>query len=168
MSRAELVSTRPSLIAELEEAVYAPDFKGISERQAVRAFELPEAQIPLLFPLANYLRERHKGDWVKICGIVNAKSGKCPERCDFCAQSAHFETDSPEYPLMSEDEIVLRAREAKAKGVREFSIVTSGTSLEDERELQLVARAVRRVKEEGLEPCVSLGLLSDHALATLK
>ena len=157
-----------SLIAELQEAVYSRDFKGISEDLALRCFEIPESEIPLLFPLANHLRAQHKGDWVKICGIVNAKSGKCPERCDFCAQSAHFETTSPEYPLMSEDEIVARAREAKSKGVREFSIVTSGTSLEDERELQIVANAVRRVAAEGLEPCVSLGLLSDHALATLK
>lgn len=157
-----------TLIEELREAVYAEDFAGITAEQALRCFELPESEVPQLFPLATYLRARHKGEWVKICGIVNAKSGRCPERCDFCAQSAHFETASPEYPLMSEDEIVARAREAKAKGVREFSIVTSGTSLEDEKELTTVANAVRRVKEEGLEPCVSLGLLSDHALETLK
>ena len=161
-------ASRLSLLDEISRAVYAPDFTGISAEQALELFELPERDVPRLFPLATFLREKHKGEWVKICGIVNAKSGKCPERCDFCAQSAHFETTSPEYPLMSEDEIVARAREAKAKGVREFSIVTSGTSLEDERELQVVANAVRRVKEEGLEPCVSLGLLSDHALEVLK
>ncbi len=145
-----------------------PAFAGITEAQALACFDLPPAAIPRLFPLANELRERHKGPWVKLCGIVNAKSGRCPERCDFCAQSAHFETHSPEYPLMTADEIVGRAREAKAKGVREFSIVTSGTSMEDGRELSVVAEAVARVKGEGLEPCVSLGLLDDAALTKLR
>lgn len=168
MPESNAAQSPDDLFDALARQVYSPDFKGISAELALALFELPESQVPRLFPLATHLRERHKGEWVKICGIVNAKSGKCPERCDFCAQSAHFDTHSPEYPLMSEDEIVARAREAKSKGVREFSIVTSGTSLEDEAELTTVANAVRRVKEEGLEPCVSLGLLSDHALEVLK
>ena len=156
-----------SLIAELEAAVYADGFDGITPGQALRCFDLPEDEIPLLFPLANHLRRKHHGDWVKLCGIVNAKSGKCPERCDFCAQSAHFETASPEYPLMDEETLVQKAREARAKGVREFSIVTSGTSLEDEREVETVARAVKRISEEGIEACVSIGLASEKTLSTL-
>lgn len=157
-----------SLIDELEAQVYRDDFEGISAEMALRCFELPEKDVPKLFPLANHLRQKHKGDWVKLCGIVNAKSGKCPERCDFCAQSAHFETASPEYPLMDEEAIVQRAREARAKGVREFSIVTSGTSLEDEREVETVARAIERISAEGIEACVSVGLASEKTLSRFK
>lgn len=156
------------ILAEIEAAVRSPDFKGIGEAQALALMEIPESMVPRLFPLANELRERHKGNFVKLCGIVNAKSGRCPERCDFCAQSAHFETESPEYPLMSEDEIVDRARQAREMGVREFSIVTSGTSLEDDRELQVVANAVRRIAADGMESCVSVGLSSPEAMQKLK
>ena len=164
-----MTTTHDTLFRELDAAVYADGFRGISEEQALRCFGLPETMIPRLFAYSNWLREKHKGEWVKLCGIVNAKSGKCPERCDFCAQSAHFETASPEYPLLSEDEIVARARAAKEMGVREFSIVTSGTKMDDPKELDVIARAIRRVKDEvGLEPCVSLGLQDDASLAKLK
>ena len=156
------------LIAELEEAVYAEGFTGITAEQARAAMELPESAIPQLFPMANWLREKHKGEFVKLCGIVNAKSGRCPERCDFCAQSAHFETASPEYPLMDEEVLVAKAREAREKGVREFSIVTSGTSLEDEREVEVVAKAIERIHAEGMETCVSIGLASEKTLSRLK
>ena len=158
-----------ALFRELDEAIYAEGFEGITEGQALRCFELPEPQIPRLFAYANFLREKHKGEWVKLCGIVNAKSGRCPERCDFCAQSAHFETASPEYPLLSEDDIVARAKAAKAMGVREFSIVTSGTQMDSPEEIDVIARAIRRVKDEvGLEPCVSLGLQDEASLQKLK
>lgn len=157
------------LFRELDETVYAEGFRGLPEALALRCFELPETQVPRLFAYANYLREKHKGEWVKLCGIVNAKSGRCPERCDFCAQSAHFETASPEYPLLTEDAIVERAKAAKEMGVREFSIVTSGTDMSDPDEIDVIARAVRRVKDEvGLEPCVSLGLQDEASLAKLK
>lgn len=157
------------LFRELDRTVYAEGFRGITEAQALRCFELPETQVPRLFAYANYLREKHKGEWVKLCGIVNAKSGRCPERCDFCAQSAHFETASPEYPLLSEDDIVAKAKAAKAMGVREFSIVTSGTKMDSPEEIDVLARAIRRVKDEvGLEPCVSIGLNDEASLAKLK
>src|SRR5579859_3348524 len=101
-----------SRIAELSRQVLAHGFTGISPEAARELMELPEETVPELFPLSDQLRRKHKGDFVKLCGIVNAKSGRCPERCDFCAQSAHFETSSPEYPLMKEQELVARAREA--------------------------------------------------------
>ncbi len=119
---------------------------------------------------ANAVRRAVHGDGVALCGITNAKSGRCPEDCGFCSQSAHFPgADAPVYPLLGAGEIVEQARAAERAGAREFSIVTSGTRLANERELATVEDAVRRLRAEtAVEPCASLGLMREPELARLK
>jgi biotin synthase len=48
-----------------------------------------------LMAAASEIREFFKGKRINLCGIINAKSGRCPEDCRFCAQSARYETDAP-------------------------------------------------------------------------
>ena len=98
--------------------------EGISRADALRLETLTHDELDTLFEGTNKVRDRFKGQDVKICSIVNAKAGRCVEDCSFCAQSSQFETDSPEYELMSVDEIVAAAKEAEAFGSNEFSIVT--------------------------------------------
>ena len=59
-----------------------------------------------LYSSANRLKEFYKGKKIKLCGIINAKSGKCSEDCIFCAQSAHYNTNIAEYSIKSKDEII--------------------------------------------------------------
>ncbi len=66
--------------------------------------------------IANKVREECVGRRIELCGIVNAKSGRCSEDCKFCAQSAHHNADILEYPLKAKDEIVAAARESKESG----------------------------------------------------
>jgi biotin synthase len=62
--------------------------------------------------------------------------------------------------LLESEEIFRAAVEAKERGAREFSIVTSGLSMRNREELVRVGDAVERIgKELGLETCVSLGAL---------
>jgi biotin synthase len=123
-----------------------------------------------LMDRARAVREAVHGREVALCGITNAKSGRCPEDCGFCAQSAHFpEAEAPVYPLLSADEIVAQAKAAERAGAREFSIVTSGTRVASERELAVLEDAVRRIRAEtAVEPCASLGLIREAELARLK
>ena len=109
---------------------------------------------------AGGLRERHFGRGVKLCAIVNAKSGRCPEDCAFCAQSAHHRAHIEVYGLLPPGEILEAARRAERMGARRFSIVTSGRQLSD-REIDQVARAVELIRRETtLIPCASLGFLT--------
>jgi len=143
--------------------------EGISREEALQLGSLSYEELDVLFQGTNRIRDRFKGDEVKICSIVNAKSGKCVEDCGFCAQSSKFETDSPEYELMSVDEIVTAAKQAEAFGANEFSIVTSGTALDDRKEMDTLKAAIRRIKAETrLEACCSLGLMSRENLLELK
>ena len=145
------------------------DGKGITRQQALELEFFSHEELDYLFEGTNRLRDRFKGNNVKICSIVNAKAGKCQEDCGFCAQSSQFKTDSPEYGLLDVEKIVEAAKEAEAFGSNEFSIVTSGTALNSREELNKVIEAVKQIKKEtNLETCCSLGLMDLEDLKELK
>lgn len=143
--------------------------KGIRREQALELESLNREELDYLFQGTDRVRDHYKGRAVKICSIVNAKSGRCPEDCGFCAQSSKFETESPEYELMDVEQIVANAKKAEAFGSNEFSIVVSGTAVTDPKEMETLKQALRRIKEETrLETCCSLGLMSKEHLQELK
>ncbi|CCQ90574.1 Biotin synthase [Nitrospina gracilis 3/211] len=143
--------------------------KGITRKDALELESLTREELDYLFEGTNRIRDHFKGNAVKICSIVNAKSGRCPEDCGFCAQSSKFETESPEYGLMDVDQIVANAKKAEAFGSNEFSIVVSGTAMTDPKEMATLKEALRRIKAETrLETCCSLGLMSKEHLQELK
>jgi len=137
-------------------------------RRLIRHTSGPELEA--LLERASAVRRAVHGDEVSLCGITNAKSGRCAENCGFCSQSAHFpEADSPVYPLLPADEIVAQAQAAERAGAREFSIVCSGTRISRESELATLEQAVGKLRAEtGIEPCASLGLMREPELARLK
>ena len=117
---------------------------------------------------ADAIRVRFSGDVVDLCSIVNGKSGRCPENCRYCAQSAHFRTQCDEYGFMASDEIFLHAKANQDAGVNRFAIVTSGRALaEDDFEKALEAFTLLK-KELSIELCASMGLLSRDQLKRLK
>ncbi|PIQ95777.1 MAG: biotin synthase BioB [Nitrospinae bacterium CG11_big_fil_rev_8_21_14_0_20_56_8] len=142
---------------------------GISREQALEMESLSREELDFLFEGTDRVRDHFKKNDVKICSIVNAKAGRCQEDCSFCSQSGKFKTDSPEYPLLKVDEIVAAAKEAEGFGANEFSIVTSGTALDNREEVEVVKAAIRRIKAETrLEVCCSLGLMSAEQMKELK
>lgn len=151
----------------LEERVLAGGKVEVSE--AERLMELTGQDVYALFPSANRLARHFKGYEVELCGIVNAKSGRCPEDCAFCAQSACHETDAPVYGLLAEDKMFEAAMESAAIKADRFGIVTSGTAVKDEVELSSICATVGRIKASGrIMPCASLGILGEESLARLK
>jgi len=133
---------------------------GLSASSAQDILEIEDNHIPLLFHGACLIRDHYNGHGIKICAIVNAKSGRCPEDCAFCAQSVHHKTRIEAYPLMEPQQILHKAEEAEAMGARRFSIVTSGRVL-TEKELEKVVQAIRLIKEQtGLTLCASLGMMT--------
>ncbi|MDA3972014.1 MAG: biotin synthase BioB [Desulfobulbaceae bacterium] len=92
------------------------------------AVENPFEQTSTLDLMAQALRLKlaRRQDRFSLCSILNAKSGKCSEDCAYCTQSAHFLTNSPEYPLVDVKTAVAAAVAAKDNGASRFSLVTSG------------------------------------------
>ncbi len=135
-------------------------------------FELSGAPLIELFSLALEIKEKYTGKKVNFCSIVSAKTGICSEDCSFCGQSAvagKKEKKIKVNPLMTASEMVEAAKAAKNNGANEFSIVTSGTRISDENELETIGNAVRSIKNEvGITPCASLGLMEYENLLFLK
>ena len=143
---------------------------GISADEAAFIAALTDpADLAELYAVAGELRAVYKGNFVNTCGISNAKSGRCPEACSFCSQSAHYTTDAPKYALKDVDTLRAEARQAWENGVREFSLVASGRAMTNRGELETVKAALGAIREEtGMQTCASLGLMSRDALAELQ
>jgi biotin synthase len=143
--------------------------KTISSAEALKLSEANGSDLYLLFAEASRIREHFKGTAVSLCSIINAKSGKCPENCAFCAQSSAHKTDVQVYPLVDEEEIVRCARNAAENGAQCYGIVTSGTGIQPGEELDRICRAVRRIKDEtSIDPSCSLGILDNQTALLLK
>lgn len=103
-----------------------------------------------------------------MCSIINAKSGKCPENCKWCAQSAHYRTGADEYPLVSEEECLRHASCNEKQGVTHFSIVTSGKRPSG-KEIDSICRTVSHIRRNcGIKVCASLGLVDYGSLTRLR
>ncbi|RNC70369.1 MAG: biotin synthase BioB [Desulfuromonadales bacterium] len=122
-----------------------------------------------LFLAACRVKEHFIGPGIDLCSIINAKSGRCPENCAFCAQSAHHATDAPVYPLVDEERIVAGAKDAEKNGSHCFGIITSGTTINKGEELDRISRAVRRIRQEtAIAPSCSLGIIDYQTAIALK
>ena len=149
-------------------ATKAINKKGISEDDAKSLYEIGKDYPFMVFAYGSEIREHFKGKKIDLCCIINAKSGICPENCRFCAQSAHYHTTAPVYPLLSAAEIIKKAQEAKESGAHFFSIVTSGTAIGNKEEWNEIYEAINGIAALGLKPCGSLGMLTNEQASALK
>ena len=159
--------TQRIFIQKTAERVLSGDL--LTAEDALRLSTVTGPDLYLLFAEASRIREQFKGSTASLCSIINAKSGRCPENCAFCAQSSAHTTSVPVYPLVDEEELVRCARSAEQNGARCYGIITSGTGIRPGAELEKICRALRRIKAEtGIEPSCSLGILDSQTALMLK
>lgn len=144
--------------------------EGISEAEALAIARIEDdPDLDALLRTADAVRLAFHGRAINTCGITNAKSGRCPEKCNFCSQSAHFDTEAPTYAMKDAPTIAAEARAAFRAGVREFSIVMAGRAIDKEPELRVLEDAFARIRQEtGMQTCASLGLMREPELRRLK
>ncbi len=109
---------------------------------------------------ANRIRQKYFGNRIKVCSIVPGRLGGCNQDCAFCAQSVRYDTHIDKKPqVLSDDQILTAASEAKANGVPNFGIVYSGRAITEE-ELARLERLIGKITDEmGLGMCASLGII---------
>ncbi len=142
--------------------------KDVSMKDALPLLEARGPDILDLAAVANRVREEFNGNKIDLCSLLSAKSGRCPEDCAFCAQSARYKTEAPVYPLLDVERMVEEAKEAQARGTGRFCLITSGREPSD-KEFETILDALGRIRRETtLDLDCSLGTLSEERAGSLK
>lgn len=125
------------------------------------------------FDLLKQARAVHEEHWtgneVQLCTLLSIKTGGCSEDCGYCAQSARYNTGVQAEKLMEKDQVMERARAARASGSTRFCMgaawkgVRVGTQKFDQ-----VVDIVKDVATLGMEVCVTLGQLGSEEARILK
>ena len=113
----------------------------------------------LIHQAQNVHRACHDPNQVQVSTLLSIKTGGCPEDCAYCPQSAHYQTGLDREKLLDLEEVRKAARRAASSGATRFCMGAAWRSPTD-RDLDGVVRMIEAVREQGLETCVTLGMLS--------
>jgi biotin synthase len=146
--------------------VSRPDIRHDWTRAEAEAlFALPFNE--LLFRAHSLHRKYFDPNEVQLSTLLNIKDGGCPEDCKYCAQSARYDTGLKAAKLMAADDVLEKARQAKAAGAQRFCMGAAWRSPKD-AELTAVCDIVSTVRGLGLETCATLGMLDADQARALK
>lgn len=121
----------------------------------------------LLFRAQTVHRQHFDPNSVQISTLLSIKTGACPEDCSYCPQSARYETEVEREKLMAIEEVLENARLAKANGSSRFCMGAAWRNPSD-KNLDKVIDMIKAVKAEGMESCVTLGMLTADQARRLK
>src|SRR5215471_8367499 len=128
------------------------------DRQEAEAlYELPFAD--LMFRAQSIHRANFDPNVIETATLLSIKTGGCPEDCGYCSQSAHFDTGLKATKLMAVDAVAKAAAEAKAGGAQRFCMGAAWREPKD-RDIDAIVEMVKVVKAQGLETCMTLGMLT--------
>ena len=117
---------------------------------------------------ANTITRTFNGDTVDVEALINAKSGKCPEDCSFCAQSSFYDTGITRYPLLPKDVLVENAKKAKESGATSFCLVCAYRD-PPEKDFQQICETIEEIRSKvEIEVNVSLGFMTPSRARRLK
>lgn len=113
-------------------------------------------------------KEHHPESTVQKCSLLSIKTGGCQEDCSYCPQSAHYKTDVKKTGLMDLNEVSDAIRLAKESGAERFCMGAAWREVRNGPQFDQVLDMVKMVKQEGMEACVTLGMLTEDQAQRLK
>lgn len=117
---------------------------------------------------SNIITRTFNGDSVDVETLINAKSGRCPEDCSFCAQSSFYNTGVNKFPLLSKDVILEQAQKAKEAGATSFCLVCAYRS-PPEKDFEQICQTIEEIKKNVMiDIDVSLGFMTHEMARRLK
>ncbi len=124
--------------------------------------------LELLYQAHAVHRDHHDPGDIQRCTLLSVKTGGCPEDCGYCPQSARYPTGLEKEDLLPLQRVAEAARAARAGGAQRLCMGAAWREVKDGREFDTVLEMVRAVRAEGLEACVTLGMLTDDQACRLK
>ncbi|WP_180169194.1 biotin synthase BioB [Acinetobacter sp. YH12021] len=123
--------------------------------------------LDLVFEAQRVHRQHFAANAVQVSTLLSIKTGKCPEDCKYCSQSAHYDSQLEAEKRIAVDKVIQEAKEALASGSSRFCMGAAWRN-PHERDMPYVLEMVREVKALGLETCMTLGMLNQSQAERLK
>lgn len=156
----------PSVWQQLATSVLAGH--EVSREEALAILNSSDDELLDMVSAAYRIRHEFFGKTMQLYFLMNAKSGLCPEDCNYCSQSKVSDAPIPKYNILSRDKLMDGARVAAERKSKTYCIVISGRA-PNEREMKAVETIVPEIKKEyGLNICACLGLLTEEQAQRLK
>lgn len=115
--------------------------------------------LDLVFQAQQVHREHFSANTIQVSTLLSIKTGKCPEDCKYCSQSAHYDSKLEAEKRIAVDKVISEAKAAKDSGSSRFCMGAAWRN-PHERDMPYVLEMVREVKALGLETCMTLGMLN--------
>lgn len=124
--------------------------------------------LELVFEAATIHREFHNPREVQMSSLLSIKTGGCPEDCGYCPQAARYHTDVEAHKLMSVEQVIEQAKNAKANGSSRLCMGAAWREVRDNKDFDSVIEMVQAVNNLDMEVCATLGMLNENQAQRLK
>jgi len=138
-----------------------PSFENIREQYS-------QPLLDLLYKAHGIHRANHDVNQMQKCSLLSIKTGGCPENCSYCPQSAHYQTGLDKEGLMDLGQVEQAIGKAKSEGAQRFCMGAAWREVRSGKAFDQVLQMVKMVKSEGMEACVTLGMLNKEQAEQLK
>lgn len=123
--------------------------------------------LDLVFQAQQVHRQYFPANHIQVSTLLSIKTGKCPEDCKYCSQSAHYNAKLATEKRIAVETVIREAKAALAAGSSRFCMGAAWRN-PHERDMPYVLEMVREVKALGLETCMTLGMLNHSQAERLK
>ena len=123
--------------------------------------------LDLFFEAQRIHRQHFDANSIQVSTLLSIKTGKCPEDCKYCSQSARYDSKLEAEKRIEVEKVISEAKEALASGSSRFCMGAAWRN-PHERDMPYVLEMVKEVKALGLETCMTLGMLNQSQAERLK
>ena len=123
--------------------------------------------LDLVFEAQRIHRQHFDANSIQVSTLLSIKTGKCPEDCKYCSQSARYDSKLEAEKRIEVEKVISEAKEALASGSSRFCMGAAWRN-PHERDMPYVLEMAKEVKALGLETCMTLGMLNQSQAERLK